>query len=102
MLSHGHNDHTGGLTSLVEQVHLQDVTLIAHPLCFEKKRFEQDDIGSSLSAENLSQKCHLYLTKDPYWITDRLVFLGEIPSFYPFEKRKKLALLTNKEVGWMI
>ena len=37
VLSHGHNDHTGGLKYLVKKQNCTDIKLIANSNCFNKK-----------------------------------------------------------------
>jgi 7,8-dihydropterin-6-yl-methyl-4-(beta-D-ribofuranosyl)aminobenzene 5'-phosphate synthase len=86
VISHGHNDHTGGLRRLLDTFDLSGVKLIAHPQVFKKRRYEGLMIGSKLTAE----ECREYgldvreCTK-PFMITPRLCFLGEIPRRMPFE-----------------
>lgn len=85
ILSHGHNDHTGGLSLLLEENFKNIPTLLAHPDALLPKQMEHLDIGMPCEARSLAQKCHLHLTKEPYWLTQKLVFLGEIPRQVPFE-----------------
>lgn len=93
VISHGHNDHTGGLVSLTKRYFeakaegLNHVipTIVAHPDAFAYKEYEGEDIGSMLSAKKLRKHFDVMLTKDPYWITENLVFLGEIPRENDFE-----------------
>lgn len=83
VLSHGHNDHTGGM----KYWNGKYVPLIAHPDCLGKTVFGGLDIGCPLSECELNEKFELRLTKQHYWITDNLCYLGEIPTSYLFEKR---------------
>lgn len=85
VISHGHNDHTGGIAHLLNYG-LKNVQFIAHPNCFDKKRKNGKDIGSSVKAKDLEQYFSLNLTKKPYWINEKLVFLGEIPTIFDFER----------------
>ncbi|WP_445491581.1 MBL fold metallo-hydrolase [Niallia sp. 03133] len=93
-LSHGHVDHTWGLTHLIrlhmeaknEKMMYNTPTVIGHPLVFNTKLFDPiGEIGSILSHEKLSKHFPIRLTKDPLWLTDRLVFLGEINRIFDFE-----------------
>ena len=82
VLSHGHNDHTGGMVHWTKRV-----PLICHPDCLHETMYENLQIGSPLSEAEIREKFDLCLTKEPVWITDSLCFLGEIPTLYDFEKR---------------
>ncbi|KEF36794.1 metal-dependent hydrolase, beta-lactamase superfamily II [Schinkia azotoformans MEV2011] len=94
VLSHGHVDHTWGLTHIIrlhmetknEKMIYNTPTVIGHPLIFNTKLFDSiGEIGSILSHEKLSRHFPVHLTKDPLWLTDRLVFLGEIKRTFDFE-----------------
>jgi len=94
VLSHGHIDHTGGLATLARHLagaapdgkpaHLPE--LIAHPRCFWPKEKEGRMNGSPLNEDEVRQHFPLSLSAHPVWITDDLVFLGEIPRRFPFEE----------------
>ena len=74
VLSHGHNDHTGGLRYLCELK--QDIDVIMHPDCFNEKSYEGLDVSAPL--KELPANFHLVKTRDAYKISDRLLFMGEI------------------------
>lgn len=94
VLSHGHIDHTGGLVTLAQ--HLADPApvgektrvpeLIAHPRCFWPKEKAGKRNGSAMSEKEAGQQFPLSLSAKPVFITDDLVFLGEIPRRFPFEQ----------------
>ena len=94
VLSHGHIDHTGGLAALAR--HLVHATpegrqrrvpeLIAHPRCFWPKEKEGRKNGSAVSEEEVKKQFPVKLSAKPVWITDDLVFLGEIPRRFAFEQ----------------
>jgi len=95
ILSHGHNDHTGGLVTLArylddkrnDRVIGKVPELIAHLYCFYPKPKGQDpNTGSILSEDEVKQTFSTILSDKPVWITDDLVFLGEIPRRFPFER----------------
>ncbi len=94
ILSHGHIDHTGGLLPLAR--HLASAApegssprvphLIAHPRCFWPKEKDGEKNGSTVSEVVARQQFLASLSAKPFWITDDLVFLGEIPRRFAFEQ----------------
>jgi 7,8-dihydropterin-6-yl-methyl-4-(beta-D-ribofuranosyl)aminobenzene 5'-phosphate synthase len=99
VLSHGHIDHTGGLEPLVkyyleaaiEKIPHKTPTIIAHPLAFATKKLEVfEDIGSLMPENKLSLHFKLNPSKKPLWLSDDLVFLGEIPRKNDFEAQKPM------------
>lgn len=94
ILSHGHIDHTGGLATLAR--YLASPTpigtssrvpeLIAHPRCFWPKEKDGRMNGSAVSEEAARRQFPVRLSGTPVWITDDLVFLGEIPRRFAFEQ----------------
>jgi 7,8-dihydropterin-6-yl-methyl-4-(beta-D-ribofuranosyl)aminobenzene 5'-phosphate synthase len=96
-LSHGHDDHTGGLVHFPVT---QRVPLYAHPEVFAPKRIEGKYIGSPLTKEELEKSFELKLTKDPVWLTDKLVYLGEIPRVNAYEARYAIGERLTED-GWV-
>lgn len=89
-ISHGHNDHTGGMKALFENMTYPEIQLVAHTGCFERKECDQEFIGSSMTKEELEKVCHLKLTNSPTKLSKNITFLGEIPESNDFEKRKAI------------
>lgn len=93
VLSHGHNDHTWGLGELVklyseaghEEYAYNKPAVIAHPDAFLDKNVDGFDVGSMLSIRQLEKIFSVKLSKKPVWLTEKLVFLGEIARNHSFE-----------------
>lgn len=100
VLSHGHFDHTWGLSHLIkfhsearmQKLSYQKPTIYAHPWALDSKTVEEGshEIGSLLNKEQLGKQFDTCFSKEPIWLTDKLVFLGEIPRFFSFEGKKPL------------
>jgi 7,8-dihydropterin-6-yl-methyl-4-(beta-D-ribofuranosyl)aminobenzene 5'-phosphate synthase len=105
VLSHGHLDHTWGLDPLirlytesrVEGIPYQKPNVLAHPLAFFSKRFDGLEIGSLLSQDKLSNYFPVKLSKDPIWLTEKILFLGEIERTNDFEGKKPLGAIIKPE-----
>jgi len=94
VLSHGHIDHTGGLALLARHLAHRSPDrkpprmpeLVAHPRCFWIKEREGQKNGSVMSEAEARQQFAVNLSGTPVWITEDLVFLGEIPRQFAFER----------------
>ena len=91
VFSHGHDDHTGGLGSLLKYYEAtqmkRKVDLIAHEKTFESKISNGREIGLNLKESALEG---YFLTKkinEPYNLTEKLIYLGEIPRSNQFENK---------------
>lgn len=89
MLSHGHNDHTGGLALLAQERELTHVQLVCHPRCLLPRWYEADEIGLPESGAILSL-CQYRPSAQPLFLSKNCVFLGEIPVSHSFEQRRPL------------
>jgi 7,8-dihydropterin-6-yl-methyl-4-(beta-D-ribofuranosyl)aminobenzene 5'-phosphate synthase len=94
VLSHGHLDHTWGIYHLIklytearmEKVDCDNATLVAHPSTFLTRTVDGiPEIGSLISEDKLSRHFNMRLSREPLWLTDNLVFLGEIERTNDFE-----------------
>jgi 7,8-dihydropterin-6-yl-methyl-4-(beta-D-ribofuranosyl)aminobenzene 5'-phosphate synthase len=83
VLSHGHYDHGDGLS------YSNGGTLLCHPGCFIR-RFRKADhnyIGLKNSRDELSSMFNLITSSEPYRISEKMYFLGEIPRLTDFESK---------------
>lgn len=85
VLSHGHNDHTGGLAS-INDICGKKSRVICHPHALLPRNINGLSIGCPFDKKTLHQHFDVFETKAPYWLTEKLVFLGEIPREVSFEK----------------
>lgn len=96
-ISHGHNDHTGGLFYLAAENKIAGKNIIAHPNAFDRKYCDGEEIGSILSLEELKKLCKVTLTKEPVRISPNITFLGEIPAYNDFETRKAIGTVSAED-----
>lgn len=103
VLSHGHLDHAWGLDPLVrliteakiEGIDHKTPVLVAHPDAFRSRKVGGiKEIGSLISEEKLSRHFDMALSRGPFWLTDRLVFLGEIERNNDFEAKTPLGKIS--------
>lgn len=97
ILSHGHLDHTRGLPHLIKyfsevgKAKEEKPLLIAHPEVFSSRILKNDDeIGPNVSPGDLAESFEIKLTEDPFFLTENLVFLGEVPRITSFEAQKPI------------
>jgi 7,8-dihydropterin-6-yl-methyl-4-(beta-D-ribofuranosyl)aminobenzene 5'-phosphate synthase len=83
ILSHGHFDHGNGLS------YLSGHRLLCHPGCFVKRYRKSDRsyIGLKDTGDELSGKFELITSTKPVRISEKILFLGEIPRLTSFESR---------------
>lgn len=104
VLSHGHLDHTWGLFPLIqlytegviENLPLKRPTLIAHPQIFLTRTVgDLPEIGSLITEDKLFPHFDLRLSREPVWITEQLIFLGEVERKTEFESRNAIGTLVD-------
>jgi len=81
VLSHGHWDHGNGLK------YLKNKKLICHPNCFIKRYRKNDsfNIGLDLSYAEFDKRFEIITSQGPYYLSENIIFLGEIPRINSFE-----------------
>jgi 7,8-dihydropterin-6-yl-methyl-4-(beta-D-ribofuranosyl)aminobenzene 5'-phosphate synthase len=84
VLSHGHYDHGNGLQ------YIKRGKLICHPGCFVKRysRTGSKYLGLKNTYSELSARFDMVTTSDPYRISAKIIFLGEIPRITSFESKQ--------------
>ena len=92
VLSHGHLDHTGGLSEILRRIG-KETEVIAHPDVFEARYTLRDGqtqekfIGMPCSREELENRgARFTLSKEPVYITPHIMTTGEIPMLTEYEK----------------
>jgi len=96
VLSHGHLDHTWGLGPLLrlyaeaefQQLAQRRPALIAHPDVLRSRLIGSQEIGALISNDKLARHFDLTPSSEPVWLTDNLLFLGEIPRRHAFEAQE--------------
>lgn len=92
ILSHGHWDHGNGLKFIL------DKELICHPAVFRKRyrKGGDENIGLDLSFEELSKQFKIKTSAKPYYVSEDIIFLGEIPRLISFESQTTSFVLEDK------
>ncbi len=84
VLSHGHNDHTGGLAWFPKMK--RKPKLIGHPQVLEKKRVGELTVCSPLAKEVLSDMFEVCLSSEPVRISEHILYLGQIQRMTTLNK----------------
>ena len=98
ILSHGHGDHTGGLEYVLEVAASNEIRLVTHPLTVVEKQKDGRQFGLTVALEKLQQSYTLKLSREPVWLSEHLIFLGEIPRRHSFELQDPLGERLEKGV----
>lgn len=92
VISHSHNDHTRGLQFLNEAMDLSNVELTAHPDCFIRKYCDGLYIGPPYVGDEIENIVKFRPSAGVKKITERLLFLGEIPRTNDFENQTPIGV----------
>jgi 7,8-dihydropterin-6-yl-methyl-4-(beta-D-ribofuranosyl)aminobenzene 5'-phosphate synthase len=106
VISHGHWDHSWGMRPLIEMYEYAKTEskntlpqLIAHPSAFAATmRPKEFNVGPLVTQDDLNQNFSLTLTKAPFWLTEKLVFLGEIEKKCDFEYNSPNVKLSSDNI----
>jgi len=90
VLSHGHGDHTGGLSYLLAEAEAHHTKLVIHPLTIVEKQMNGQQFGLTVPIGKLEKAFTIVPSLTPMWISEHLVFLGEIPRRHIFETQDPL------------
>lgn len=96
VFSHGHDDHTRGLKSLLEIKGQEPMKIIAHPHALNYKECDGLKISAAFTRAELVERCQLKLTRTPVKVTENITFLAEIPRVMAFEKPEPIG---KQQVG---
>lgn len=84
VLSHGHDDHTGGLMLFKGQ------QLVCHPDAFMKRYRKSNgtSLGMPWTEAEIGESFDIQTSREPLQLSEQIYFLGEIPRITPFESQK--------------
>ena len=82
VLSHGHYDHGNGLQWISGK------RIVTHPGAFATRISGRSgrDISLAVSRQTVESRNKIIESKEPLWITENMVYLGEIERALPFEQ----------------
>jgi 7,8-dihydropterin-6-yl-methyl-4-(beta-D-ribofuranosyl)aminobenzene 5'-phosphate synthase len=107
VLSHGHLDHTWGLDPfiklynecIIESRDIKKPMLLTHPLALSSKMVDNSmEIGSLFKEDILSKFFKVKLSEEPIFLTERLVYLGEIERTNDFEAKSPIGKTIDKGI----
>jgi 7,8-dihydropterin-6-yl-methyl-4-(beta-D-ribofuranosyl)aminobenzene 5'-phosphate synthase len=102
VFSHGHYDHTWGLYHLLDLITRsalvtgtsKKLRFVGHPASFWSRTNKGlPECGPIISPDRLSSFGDVVGTCESVYLTERVLFLGEIPSIHPFDQRKEYGTL---------
>ncbi|MBP2625875.1 MAG: beta-lactamase domain protein [Firmicutes bacterium] len=105
ILSHGHYDHTLGLKHLLNMYRSANTIptskpiLLTHPLSFNQRTTDSKEMGCNIAEAEPIDFFLIHKSKDPVWITDNLVFLGEIKRKFSYEGNHTIELIIKNDIA---
>ncbi|MTC59224.1 MBL fold metallo-hydrolase [Providencia rustigianii] len=103
VLSHGHNDHTWGINHLIQYLDRRNLEsqqtkkLICHPNALLPKNYKTKVIGANTPRNVLTAYFDLVETQNTYYISDNVIFLGQIPRNNAFEGKDPIGKTVDQE-----
>lgn len=86
VLSHGHDDHSGGIGCLLEKLKRTPKFISCTDIF--TPRFDKDgEFGIPFSKEKIDNNFESIYSDEPYFLSEDIVFLGKIPRENDFEGR---------------
>lgn len=101
ILSHGHDDHTGGLKHLLNLYKKSEhrPKIIACPDVFSQRYDNIDgDFGSPVPKEDIESVFKVHYVNEPFFLTENIVFLGPIPRINDFESKNNVGYLRESNL----
>ncbi|MBR5430427.1 MAG: MBL fold metallo-hydrolase [Firmicutes bacterium] len=99
VLSHGHDDHSRGLSFLMREIDCRGKRLILHPGAFARRYYEGEYIGPPFSREEAAAVFELCPSAEPLPVTPRLLWLGAIPRRRDFENQTPIGQIVEDGVS---
>lgn len=101
VLSHGHNDHTGGLATFFDEFPHTHVRLTACPGVFAPRRDGEGlSIGSPMALPEVCALADVRLTGRAVRLSEHVTFLGQIPRRTEFEAKAPIGVRLDDSGQW--
>lgn len=102
VFSHGHLDHTWGIIPVLERIsrraslrhQTKKLRFIGHPASYWSRTHKGiPEIGPLVGPDRLSAYGDVIGSRDALHLSERLIFLGEIPSLFSYDQRQEQGIL---------
>ncbi|MBP2655719.1 MAG: beta-lactamase domain protein [Firmicutes bacterium] len=105
VLSHGHYDHSWGLKYLLNLYNntagepIAKSVLLTHPGAFNRRVENDVELGCDIKEADLEEFFTIHKSSEPVWISERLVFLGEINRKFTFEGSHAIGQIVENDIA---
>ncbi|MFK4785924.1 MBL fold metallo-hydrolase [Fusobacterium sp. MFO224] len=96
VLSHSHNDHTGGLKDYFENYENRPEIIGCFGI-FDEKYYKNLKISCPMQEAEILERTKVIYSNTPKKITKNIIFLGEIPRSNDFENKSSLGKLKKMD-----